>query len=64
MSGGHFNYGQFQISEIANSIEQELNKQGEKKPKNELYGDEEYYKKYPEEKYYYRYPEIVQEKMR
>ena len=64
MSGGYFNYGQFQINEIANSIEQELNKQGKEKPKDELYENEEYFKKYPKEKYYYRYPEIVQEKMR
>lgn len=64
MSGGHFDYNQYLINDIADSIERELNKQGKEKPKDELYGNDEYYKEYPEEKYYYTYPEIVQEKMR
>ena len=64
MSGGHFDYKQYQINEIADSIERELNRQGKEKPKDELYGDAEYFKKYPEEKYYYTYSEIVQEKMK
>ena len=64
MSGGHFDYNQYRINDIADSIERELNRQGKEKPKDELYGDKEYYEKYPDEKYYYTYPEIVQEKMR
>ena len=64
MSGGHFDYKQYQINEIADSIERELNRQGKEKPKDELYGDAEYFKKYPEEQYYYTYSEIVQEKMK
>ena len=64
MSGGHFDYKQYQINEIADSIECELNRQGKEKPKNELYGDKEYFEKYPNEKFYYTYPAIVQEKMR
>ena len=64
MSGGHFDYNQYWINDIANSIERELNRQGKEKPKSELYGDKEYFEKYPDEKYYCTYPEIVQEKMR
>ncbi len=64
MSGGHFDYKQYQINEIANNIEEELNKQGKEKPKNQLYIDKEFYEKYPEEKYYPYYPKIVQEKMK
>lgn len=64
MSGGHFDYKQHQINEIADSIERELNRQGKERPKDELYGDKEYFEKYPEEKFYYTYPLIVQEKMK
>lgn len=64
MSGGHFDYNQYWINDIANSIERELNRQGKEKPKDELYWDKEYYEKHPDEKYYYTYPEIVQEKMK
>ena len=55
MSGGYFDYNQYRINDIADSIERELNRQGKEKPKDELYFDDEYY---------YTYPEIVQEKMR
>lgn len=64
MSGGHFAYKQYQIAEIADSIERELSRQGKEKPEDELYGDREYYEKYPEERFYYTYSEIVQEKMK
>lgn len=64
MSGGYFNHNQYQINEIIDSIERELNSQGKEKPKNELYMDTDYYKKYPNERYYHTYPEIVQEKMK
>ncbi len=64
MSGGHFDYKQYQISEIADDIERILNRQGKEKPKDELYWDIEYFEKYPEEKFYPTYSEIIQEKMR
>ena len=50
MSGGHFDYKQYHINEIVDSIERELNRQGKEKPKDELYGDKEYFEKYPDEK--------------
>ncbi|MBN2776827.1 MAG: hypothetical protein JXR36_04250 [Bacteroidales bacterium] len=64
MSGGYFNYNQYLIDDIADSIERKLNRQGQEKTKDELYGDKEYFEKYPDEKFYYTYPEVVQEKMR
>lgn len=64
MSGGHFNYQQYEINNIIDSIEEELNQQGKQKPKNELYFAEEYYKQYPDEKYYYTYPIEIQDKMK
>lgn len=64
MSGGHFDYKQFWIKDIADSIELELDRQGKEKPRDELYYNKEYYDKYPEDKFYPTYSEIVQEKMK
>jgi len=64
MSGGKFDYKQYQINEIADSIESELAKQGKVKSKEDLFCSAEYYNVYPEEEIYHTYPEIVQEKMR
>jgi hypothetical protein len=64
MSGGYFDYKQYEINDIADTIERELNKQGKLKPKDERYNDDEYYLKYPDDKFYYTYSDIVQEKMR
>lgn len=64
MSGGRFDYTQYHINTIADSIESELDRQGKEKPKDELYFDKEYLEKYPEEKYYYTHPEEVQQEMR
>lgn len=64
MSGGRFDYTQYHINTIADSIESELQRQGKEKPKDELYFDKEYLEKYPEERYYYTHPEEVQQEMR
>lgn len=64
MSGGHFDYKQYHIDEIARSIEIKLERQGKEKPKYDLFDNSEYYEKYPEEKYYYTYPKNIQKKMR
>ena len=64
MSGGYFDYKQYHIDDMVDSIERELNYQGKEKPKDELYHDKEYYLKYPEEKLYPSYPEEVQEKLK
>ena len=64
MSGGYFEYNQYRINDIVDKIERVLNRQGKEKPKDELYGDAEYFEKYPDEKYYYTYPKQVQERLR
>ena len=64
MSGDYFGYQEYAIKEIVTSIEEVLNRQGKRKPKDELYGDIKYYEEHPEELYYYTYPEIVQEKIK
>ena len=46
MSGGHFDYNQYRINDIADSIERELSRQGKEKPQSEFYGDKEYFEKY------------------
>ncbi|AOW11024.1 hypothetical protein [Flavobacterium gilvum] len=49
MSGGAFDYKQYHIREIHETIQGELEKMGKPKSKDDLYGNEEYYEKYPEE---------------
>ena len=63
MSGGHFNYNQYRITEIADSIEKALNKQGKEIPRGKRWYDDEHYLKYPGDKFYETYPEEIQEKM-
>lgn len=64
MSGGHFEYKQYHIKEIADSIEQELKNQGKKKYKDELWNNDEFYEKYPEEKFYITYPKEIQKRLK
>lgn len=53
MSGGAFDYNQYKIRQIWEDIQQELDKQGKEKSKEDLrYYDKEYFEKYPEEKFY------------
>ena len=59
MSGGHYDYLQYRITEITDSIEQAVRDSGTKKPKNELYNNDDFYEKYPEELNYYKYPDHV-----
>lgn len=66
MSGGAFEYQEFHIDQIADSIEQEILNSGRLKNKEELeedrrwYGrDNDYYKQYPEELSHYCYPDEV-----
>jgi len=64
MSGGRFDYQQYNINDIADSIERELNKQGIPKNKEDLYCREEYYKEYPEELLYPTYSEEVNKRFK
>jgi len=68
MSGGHFDYDQYKIRQIADSVEQIIINNGREKTPEELKGeswrDPDWYKKYPEDKYHYKYPDEVIEKFK
>jgi hypothetical protein len=64
MSGGYFTHQQWHIKDIADELDIVIQRQGKQKPKDKLYGDLDYYKKYPEEKIYHTYSKEVQDKMR
>ena len=64
MSGGHFDYNQHKIGEIADSIDIELERQGKKRHIDDIYGSRDYYERYPEELKYDVYPLEVQNAMK
>ena len=64
MSGGYFDYQQYRITDIADSIQSELDKQGTPKPKDELWDTEDYYEKHPEELNHFTYPIAIQGRMK
>lgn len=49
MSGGAFEYKQYHIREIHETIQSELERMGKPKSKENIWNDNEYYEKYPEE---------------
>jgi len=66
MSGGHFDYDQYKIGYMADSIEKLIEQNGRKKTKEELkdenWRDPEWYEKYPEDLCHYEYPdEVIEE---
>ena len=66
MSGGHFDYNQYKIGYMADSIEKLIERNGREKTKEELkdenWRDPEWYKKYPEDLCHYKYPdEVIEE---
>ena len=66
MSGGHWDYIQFRITEVIENVKDLVKKNGKLKTKEELsngsYYDPEYFEKYPDEKYHTEYaPEVVAE---
>lgn len=68
MSGGRFEYKQYDINYIADQIEHRVLINGKKKTdvelKEEGWRDADWYKKYPEDLYHYEYPEEVIEKFK
>ena len=69
MSGGAFDYKQYNISMIADEIEQTIERSGRPKTKEELkdesWGrDSSWYEKYPEDINHYKYPDEVIEKFK
>jgi hypothetical protein len=66
MSGGHFDYDQYKIGYMAESIEKLIEQNGREKTKEELkdenWRDPEWYEKYPEDLCHYKYPdEVIEE---
>ncbi len=66
MSGGHFDYDQYKIRDIADSIERLIERNGRLKTKEELkdegWRDSDWYEKYPEDLRYHEYPaEVIEE---
>lgn len=68
MSGGHFDYNQYKIEDIADSIERLIERNGRLKTKEELkdegWKDPDWYDKYPEDLRHYEYPAEVIEKFK
>jgi hypothetical protein len=68
MSGGHFDYKQWHITEIADRVESLIENNGREKTREELkdefwHGDD-WYEKYPEDLCHYKYPDEVIEKFK
>ena len=68
MSGGHFDYKQFEIEQIIDSIERIIENNGRKKTdeelKDEFWHGPDWYERYPEDLYHYKYPDEVIEKFK
>lgn len=67
MSGGRFDYKQYEFGYIADSIEHVILNNGREKTKEELkeeWRDYDWSDEYPEEKFYYKYPDEVIEKFK
>jgi hypothetical protein len=68
MSGGKFNYYQYQITDIIDTIQSQIERNGRKKTKQELkeesWHDPEWYEKYPEDLCHYKYPDEVIEQFK
>jgi hypothetical protein len=66
MSGGHFDYNQYQISQIAEEVNHIIHKSGRLKTSEELkeesWRDKDWYRQYPEDLSHYKYPdEVIEE---
>jgi hypothetical protein len=65
MSGGHFDYNQYQINDIADEIDSIVRKNGKELTKNEIeerygYGyPANWLERYPEARFHYKYPDEV-----
>jgi len=67
MSGGRFNFNQYQIQEIAEKIQEYIDRNGKPLPKEELeykarIMPDDWFDRYPEDKYYIKYEdEVIEE---
>lgn len=69
MSGGHFDYQQYKIGEIADKIEKLVEKNGQKiseelMKENMRWSGNDWYERFPEQLYHHKYPDEVIEKFK
>lgn len=64
MSGGTFDYKQYELGRIADEIQERLDQQGKEIPRRERYLQDEHYEKYPEDRLYPTYSQKVQERFK
>jgi hypothetical protein len=69
MSGGRFEYDQYKIGYIAESIEQEIRRSGKPKTRQELkeessWRGSDWYERYPEDLNHYKYSDAVIEEFK
>jgi hypothetical protein len=68
MSGGHWDYMQYRLTDISEDVKKLVDKNGKEKTSIEIiadgwgYRDEDWYEKYPEDKFHHKYPdEVIEE---
>lgn len=63
MSGGHWDYLQYRLTDVVEDIDRLIEKNGQPKTKEELkdesWHDDQWYEKYPEEKFHHKYSDEV-----
>jgi hypothetical protein len=69
MSGGAFQYNQYKIGQIAEDIQETIDKNGLKLDEdlikeNQRWHGKDYYERFPEELYHYKYPDNIIEKFK
>ena len=68
MSGGHWDYLQYRLTDVAEDIDKLIEKNGQPKTEEELkeerWCDDEWYEKYPEDKFHYKYSDEVIEQFK
>lgn len=69
MSGGHFDYNQYKITEIADSVERVIINNGmpisdETRKENERWYGDDWYQRFPEELYHHKYSDEVIDKFK
>lgn len=70
MSGGHFDYNQYKIRQISESIASVIENNGRKKTEEEIKeesywsADQTWFKNHPEDLYFYKYPDEIIEKFK
>jgi hypothetical protein len=66
MSGGHWDYLQYRLTDVVEDINKMVEKNGKEKTveeiKDEHWRDPNWYEKYPEDRFHYKYPdEVIEE---